>query len=137
MKTMCPSGYPHKIFVATHALGHIITITSVATKQLCITRRAHCFLDRIYISLILLQWGLSIRGFVCSGSLIDTYIINTHTYINIYILHVYIRIYYIYIYIYMCVCVGVCVCVRAHARARVCVCVCVCVCGDTHISIYL
>ena len=55
MKTMCPSGYPHKIFVATHALGHIITITSVATKQLCITRRAHCFHDRIYISLILLQ----------------------------------------------------------------------------------
>ena len=44
MKTMCPLGYHHNGFVATHALGHIVVITG----------RAHCFHDYIYITLILL-----------------------------------------------------------------------------------
>ena len=38
MKTMCPPGYHHNGFVATHALGHMV-----------ITGRAHCFHDCIYI----------------------------------------------------------------------------------------
>ena len=42
MKTMCCPGYYHNGFVATHALGHMIT------------GRAHCFHDNIYITLILL-----------------------------------------------------------------------------------
>ena len=36
MKTMCPPGYHHNGFVATHALGHI-------------TGRAHCFHDYINV----------------------------------------------------------------------------------------
>ena len=40
MKTMCPPGYHHNGFVATHVLGHI--------------GRAHRFHDYIYITPILL-----------------------------------------------------------------------------------
>ena len=51
MKTMCPPGYHHNGFVATHALGHMKAIV-------VITGRAHCFhdyiYDYIYITLILL-----------------------------------------------------------------------------------
>ena len=39
MKTMCPPGYHHNGFVATHALGHMMY---------------GCFHDNIYITLILL-----------------------------------------------------------------------------------
>ena len=41
MKTMCPPGYHHNSFVATHALGHKAIVV--------ITGRAHCFHDYIYI----------------------------------------------------------------------------------------
>ena len=39
MKTMCPPGYHHNGFVATHALGHKTIVV--------ITGRAHCFHDYI------------------------------------------------------------------------------------------
>ena len=58
MKTMCPPGYHHNGFVATHALG---TVHGVPKCMSChkaaivvITGRAHCFHDCIYITLILL-----------------------------------------------------------------------------------
>ena len=67
MKTMCPPGYRHNGFVATHALGHInrtscghITVHHVPKCMSChkaivaITGRAHCFHDNIYITLVLL-----------------------------------------------------------------------------------
>ena len=50
MKTMCPPGYHHNGFVATHALGHMMYMMSIVV----ITGRAHCFHDYIYITLILL-----------------------------------------------------------------------------------
>ena len=59
MKTMCPPGYHHNGFVATHALGHM-TVHHVPKCMSChkaivvITGRAHCFHDYIYITLILL-----------------------------------------------------------------------------------
>ena len=79
MKTMCPPGYHHNGFLATHALGHMMYI--VCPKMMCIvcphevhrvtvhhvpkcmschkavmviTGRAHYFHDYIYITLILL-----------------------------------------------------------------------------------
>ena len=76
MKTMCPPGYHHNGFVATHALGHMMygstvhqpyifnrtcsTVHHVPKCMSChkaivvITGRAHCFHDYIYITLILL-----------------------------------------------------------------------------------
>ena len=56
MKTMCPPGYHHNGFVATHALGHMIHwIHHVPKCMSChkaivvITGRAHCFYDYVYI----------------------------------------------------------------------------------------
>ena len=68
MKTMCPPGYHHNGFVATHALGHMMygsffrnpTIHHVPKCMSChkvivvITGRVHCFHDYIYITPILL-----------------------------------------------------------------------------------
>ena len=53
MKTMCPPGYHHNGFVATHALGHMMYGCHKAI--VVITGRAHCFHDYIYITLILLM----------------------------------------------------------------------------------
>ena len=67
MKTMCPPGYHHNGFVATHALGHMmygssrLTVHHVPKCMSChkaivvITGRAHCFHDYIYVTLILLM----------------------------------------------------------------------------------
>ena len=81
MKTMCPPGYHHNGFVATHALRHIY-----------------------YAHLPSVRFEHS----VCRGSLMTTYIyiyiyIYIYTYIYIYIyIYVYMYIYiYIYIYIYV------------------------------------
>ena len=58
MKTMCPPGYHHNGFVATHALGHMMygyhvhhvpKCTSCRKAIVVITGRAHCFHDFIYI----------------------------------------------------------------------------------------
>ena len=57
MKTMCPPGYHHNGFVATHALGHMMypTVHHVPKCMSChkaivvITGRVHCFHDYIYI----------------------------------------------------------------------------------------
>ena len=63
MKTMCPPGYHHNGFVATHALGHMMygyirtscTVHHVPKCMSChkaivvITGRAHCFHDYMYI----------------------------------------------------------------------------------------
>ena len=66
MKTMCPPGYHHNGFVATHALGHMMygyhvyimctsTVHHVPKCMSChkaivvITGRTHCFHDNIYI----------------------------------------------------------------------------------------
>ena len=60
LKTMCPPGYHHNGFVATHALGHMMYVHHVPKCMSChkaivvITGRAHCFQDYIYITLILL-----------------------------------------------------------------------------------
>ena len=65
MKTMCPPGYHHNGFMATHALGHMMygwaqTVHHVPKCMSChkaivvITGRANCFHDYIYITLILL-----------------------------------------------------------------------------------
>ena len=35
MKTMCPPGYHHNGFVATHALGHMMYGKAIVIKQLC------------------------------------------------------------------------------------------------------
>ena len=51
MKTMCPPGYHHNGFVATHALG---LPCSCHKAIVVITGRAHCFHDFIYITLVLL-----------------------------------------------------------------------------------
>ena len=57
-KTMCPPGYHHNGFVATHALGHHVhhvpKCMSCHKAIVVITGRAHCFHDYIYITLILL-----------------------------------------------------------------------------------
>ena len=56
MKTMCPPGYHHNGFVATHALGHMMyglhhvpKCMSCHKAIVVITGRAHCFHDFIYI----------------------------------------------------------------------------------------
>ena len=67
MKTMCPPGYHHNGFVATHALGHMMygytwihDVHHVPKCMSChkaivvITGRAHCFHDFICITLVLL-----------------------------------------------------------------------------------
>ena len=66
MKTLCPPGYHHNGFVATHALGHMMygytllvpmnqRVLNKQNKE-CKghTGRAHCFHNCIYITLILL-----------------------------------------------------------------------------------
>ena len=54
MKTMCPSGYHHNGFVATHAHAHHVPKCMGCHKAIVvITGRAHCFHDNIYITLIL------------------------------------------------------------------------------------
>ena len=50
MKTMCPPGYHHNGFVATH----VPKCMSCHKAIVVITGRAHCFHDYIYITLILL-----------------------------------------------------------------------------------
>ena len=66
MKTICPPGYHHNRYVATHALGYMmygyimITVHHVPKcmnyhKAIVVTtRRAYCFHDCIYIMPILL-----------------------------------------------------------------------------------
>ena len=78
MKTMCPPGYHHNGFVATHALGHMmydVTVHHVPKCMSCrkaivvITGRAHCFHDYIHYA------HLASVGFehsVCRGSLMTT-----------------------------------------------------------------
>ena len=51
MKTMCPPGYHHNGFAATH----VPKCMSCHKTIVVITVRAHCFHDYIYITLILLM----------------------------------------------------------------------------------
>ena len=60
MKAMCPPGYHHNGFVATHALGHMIYGCLSCHKTKCmrchkaivvITGRSHCFHGYIYINI--------------------------------------------------------------------------------------
>ena len=53
MKTMCPPGYHHNGFVATHTL--VPKCMSCHKAIVVITGRTHCFHDFIYITLTLLQ----------------------------------------------------------------------------------
>ena len=80
MKTMCPPGYHHQGFVATHALGHMMhgwTVHNVPKCMSChkaivvITGRAHCFPDCIYASLGLIRkdGGLSTLCHSCGFAL--------------------------------------------------------------------
>ena len=71
MKTMCPSGYHHNGFVATHALGHMMnngaTAHHVPKCIIChiatvVAGRAHCFHDCIYFEYIFAYiWMFSSR----------------------------------------------------------------------------
>ena len=60
MKTMCPPGYHHNGFVATHWYQQCGTVHHVPKCMSCHkaivvkTGRAHCFHDYICITLILL-----------------------------------------------------------------------------------
>ena len=56
MKTMCPPGYNHDEFGATHAHGHMTYVKSMSCHKaiVVITGRAHCFYDCVYVTLILL-----------------------------------------------------------------------------------
>ena len=59
MKTMCPPGYHHNGFVATHALGYMNRTSCAQVHELPQShcddnREAHCFHDFIYIMLVLL-----------------------------------------------------------------------------------
>ena len=47
MKAMCPPGYHHNDFVATHALGHMMLGTSCHKAIVVITGKAYCFHDCI------------------------------------------------------------------------------------------
>ena len=80
MKTMCPPGYYHNGFVATHALGHMM----------------YC-----YILLVPMNQGVlnklskerkspvRFEHSVCLGSLMTTYILCVCIYIYIYIIFLY------------------------------------------------
>ena len=63
MKTMCPPGYHHNGFVATHALGHMMygSTLLLPMNQRVLNKQSkernisgHCFHDYIYITLMLL-----------------------------------------------------------------------------------
>ena len=94
MKTMCPPGYHHNGFVATHALGHMtygytllpamfhwyqqcVTVRHVPKCMSChkaivvITGRAHCFHDYIYTYYAHLA-SVRFEHSVCRGSLMTT-----------------------------------------------------------------
>ena len=123
MKTIYSPGYHHNGFVTTHALGHIIYIHHCQKAIVVITRRAHCFHDKIYIMLIMLLWDLStlcVVDHLWTAYILHIiytykyiYIYNFHSinyfhfisknyiYINMYI-YIYINMYiYIYIFIYI------------------------------------
>ena len=70
---------------------------------------SYCLFNDIYITLVLLLWGLRFKDSVCYESFLTSYIyiiyiciyIHIHIYVYIYI-HIYIHMYiYIYIYIYI------------------------------------
>ena len=75
MKTMCPPGYHHNGFVATHALGYMWDFSTL------------CVVDHLW-PLIYIY-------------IIYIYIHIMYTYIYIYIIYMYIYISYMYIFIYM------------------------------------
>ena len=62
-KTMCPPGYHHNGFVlmylGTRCTVHKPKCMSCYKPIVVTTRRAHCFHDCIYITLILLLWNLN------------------------------------------------------------------------------
>ena len=106
MKTVCPPGYHHSNFVATHATVHNVPKCMCCHNTIVvITGRAHCFHDCIHIKPILLLWDLST---LCVADhlwpLMYTY---TYTYMYVYIC-IYMNIYiYIYVYIYMYICIWI------------------------------
>ena len=64
MKTICPPGYHHNGFVATHTLGHMITVHHVPKcmschKAILVIPGGHIVFMITYITLILLLWDLS------------------------------------------------------------------------------
>ena len=59
MKTICPPGYEHNGFVATHGLRHMMPTCMCCYKAIVvITRSAHSFHDYIYNMLNLLLFAL-------------------------------------------------------------------------------
>ena len=81
MKTMCPPGYHHNGFVATHALGHHVPKCMSCHKAIVvITGRAHCFHDYIHIYYAHLA-SVRFEHSVCRGSLMTT---NIYIYIYIF-----------------------------------------------------
>ena len=69
MKIMCPPGYHHNGFVATHALGHMMPKCMSCHKAIVvITGRVHCFHDYIHIYYAHLP-SVRFEHSVCRGSL--------------------------------------------------------------------
>ena len=83
MKTVCPAGYHHHGFVATHALGHMMSI---------------------YIAPILF---VGFEHYVCRGSLTT---ICIYLYIYVYLCHGSLMITYLYTYLYTCLCISTYIC---------------------------
>ena len=94
---MCPPGYHHNGFVATHALGHGCTVWWISCHEgiMVITSRAHYFYDPIHIMPCFCEiWAICVL-----------WIMYDHFYIYIYIYYIYmVYICYIYIHsIYICI----------------------------------
>ena len=82
MKTMCPPGYHHNGFVATHALGH--KCMSCHKAIVVITGRAHCFHDFIYVHIMYIYIYIYIYIYkiyicICMCMYMHIYIITSTT----------------------------------------------------------
>ena len=108
MKRICPPGYHHNDFMATHALGHMMYGCKIAhhvTKSMSchkaivvITGRAHCcHHDCIYIYIyICIYIRMYTVVYICKNIYIDMYIYIYTLYIYMYI-YIYIIIFYPFI----------------------------------------
>ena len=53
MKTMCPPGYHHNGFVATHALGH--HVPWVIMSSLCVVDHLYIYIYTLYIYIYIIS----------------------------------------------------------------------------------
>ena len=101
MKIMCPPGYRHNGFVATHALGHGCMVWWISCHKgvVVITSRAHYFYDPIHIMLCFCEiWAICVLWIMYDHFYIYIYIYYIYM---VYICYIYIHSIYIYVYIYI------------------------------------